>query len=326
MRNRFLSIFCVLAVLLFVFCGEDNPADTGNNTDTDPVITVIPTIPADQRVTNPTYTNTPLSDLGVGPNFIPDGSSDVGTSSFDDGSAARMKLFGDTHYFWGLSNGVDVPLCRITNAVTDKVLDIEVLFNPDFTDNTYGVNQIGWSKGHTWKDLYHSDHVQIAVQNGAGDTVFKAKLDLISMTDKAPSGYACLGPFGGDGLMQIGDSSAVLSFGSSMDDNINYYGYHLFTDSPQTDSLYTVNPDYPFWQYFAAYRISLDPRILGTSGFGSTSMTYVHASPSKTQGTISVVEKPGVTPGSPEDPFRLFVPKINTDTPPDTGNVDPGVD
>ena len=259
-------------------------------------------------------------DYGVSPDYIPTGNSDVGTSALADGSAARMALYGVPQYFWGdLGNGNNAPLVKITHAVSEKVVDMDVTFNPAFVDNTYGTGSVGWSskRGHTFRDLYSSDHVQIAVTNGAGDTVWCGRLDLLSATTKVPSGYACLGPFGGDGAIYIGKASDVLSFGSSLDDNINYYGYELFENSPATDSTFKKNPEYPYWQYYVSFRLTLDKSVFGPSGYGEVHMTSVHASPSKNGiSTIEVTDQPGPVPGSPEDPFRFFVP--STPKTPDT--------
>lgn len=251
------------------------------------------------------------NELGVGPEVIPDGSKKVGTSDLEDGSAARRTLYGIPQYFWGnMGKGQEIPLVKITHAVNSKIVDIEVIFNPAFVDNTYGTGSIGWkpNRGHTFKDLYASDHVELAVTNNNGETVWKGKLDFLSVTSSLPSGYASLGPFGGDGQISIGDGSSVLSFGSSLDDNINYYGYQLFQNSPQTDSTFKVNSQYPKWQFFVVYRVSFDASVFGSSGYGKVEMTSVHASPSKGNDTVPVKEKPGPVPGSPEDPFKYYNP------------------
>jgi hypothetical protein len=260
--------------------------------------------------------------------------NNVGTNPFDDGSADRLKQYGVAQYFWGtLKTGNEEPLVRITHAVSNDAFDLEVTFNPHFVDNTYGSEgHVGWNpkRPHTFKDLYHSDHVQIAVVNGDGDTVFHGRLDLLSQTSLVSSGYACLGPFGGDGVIYKGDPSMIISFGSSLDDNWNYYGYRDTVNSPVTDSTYKVNPQYPFFQYYTIYRITFNPEIFGPSGYGEVHMTSVHASPSKDgSGTITVVEKPGPTPGSPQDPFRFLIPTGTVtppETPPDTIPPDIGVD
>ncbi len=251
------------------------------------------------------------------PEFIPDGSKKTGTSEFEDGSAARRTINGVPQYFWGdMGKGSEVPMVKITHSANSKIIDIELIFNPDFVDNTYGKNSIGWkpNRPHTFKDLYASDHVELAVSDKNGNVVWKGKIDFISNTSSLSSGYGCLGPFGGDGKVISGNSSSVLSFGSSMDDNINYYGYWLFENSPQTDSTYKVNPQYPDWQFYVVYRISFDASVFGSAGYGKVEMTSVHASPSKGIDTVPVKEKSAPVPGSPQDPFRYYQPGKRTTT------------
>ncbi|MGE5670726.1 MAG: carboxypeptidase-like regulatory domain-containing protein, partial [Fibrobacterota bacterium] len=137
------------------------------------------------------------------------------TSGIDDGSVDRIQKWGVPQYFWGPIGGVDQPIVRITHAVSADVIDIEVVFSPWFVDNTYGTGAVGWSKsrGHTFRDLYVSDHVALSILNGAGQTVFNGKLDLLSVLSTAKTGYACLGPFGGDGVLTTGNATDIVSFG-----------------------------------------------------------------------------------------------------------------
>jgi hypothetical protein len=166
--------------------------------------------------------------------------------------------------------------------------------------------------------------VEVDLRNGGGTTVFKGKLDLISSAADAPSGYASLGPLGGDGTIETGSADDILSYGSSMDDNLNYYGYDMLENSPATDSVYTVNPDYPNWEYYAIYRLSLKPEAFGSSGYGSANMTYVHASPAKTgSDTYEVFEIPEPPPGSETDVFRYrHTYRDELDNPPGDGGED----
>ncbi len=241
-----------------------------------------------------------------------------GLDPVTDGSAARLALYGETQYFYGAltDNGKEVPLVKIiANTTTPDVYDVAVVFSPEFTDNTYGTTAEGWKR--KFMQVVTSDHVELEFLNGSGETVLKIRLDLLSASTDVPSGYACLG-LGGDGGIDIGEPEWVLSYGSSMDDNINYYGYWLFENSPATDSIYSVNPQYPNWQYYTTYRVSLDPDAFGSSGYGQVNMTYVHASPSKGKETVTVSEGPPPDEGTPEDPFRYFTP-----TAPDTGSTAP---
>ena len=132
----------------------------------------------------------------------------------------------------------------------------------------------------------------------------------------APSGYASLGPFGGDGDIYVGSADEILSFGTSMDDNLNYYGYSdMITNSPDTDSLYTTNSEYPNWEYYALYRLSLRSDAFGTCGYGDVMMTSVHASPAKHSETVTVKEGP-----PPSDSTDVFT-RLKTDLPGDSGDV-----
>jgi hypothetical protein len=214
--------------------------------------------------------------------------SQYGNPSLVDGSFDRMMVFGKAKYFWGINDlGDTIPMVKSITALTDKAVDYALIFNTHFVDNTYGKNIIGWKTnghGHTYEMLVKSDHVWLGALNKNKDTVFSGKIDYISAIDtaKIPSGYTCLGPYGGDGALYKGQKSDIVSFGSSLDNNVNYYGYRLFVDSPKTDSLYTPNPDYPFWEYYVIYRITFKASAFGgKDNYGNIVMQSVHASPSK---------------------------------------------
>ncbi|MFW5959880.1 MAG: carboxypeptidase-like regulatory domain-containing protein [Chitinivibrionales bacterium] len=252
--------------------------------------------------------------------------SSVGTSPIEDGSADRFETAGESQYYWGdPGTGEEIPLVMISNAVTEGAVDVMVVFNPGFVDLTYGTGAQGWSpnRGHTFKDLVASDHVEIAVRNAAGDTVFHGRLDLLSPTDQTSSGYASLGPVGGDGSIIAGNESDIISYGSSFCDNINYYGYSDFENSPSTDSTFSPNPDYPNYEFYVAYRLTLDSDAFGESGYGDVGMTSVHASPAKTPDeTVTVYE--GDPPENTFNPFINFDPPTTTETePPDTSTAPP---
>ena len=314
-----ISLIAVLVSLVLLFCSDKDGTSDPLSGD-----------PANNNGTNGTTLD---PTMGVGPTFIPTGESKTGTSGLEDGSAARLLLYGDPQYFWGdPGNGTNIPLVEINHAVSSQVVDMQITFNPGFVDNSYGTgSSVGWpeKRGHTFRDLYVSDHVEIKVLNGAGEVVFYGRLDLLSPDSTAPSGYASLGPWGGDGVLYEGDPKAILSFGTTLDDNMNYYGYHLYENSPATDSNYTTNPQYPNWQFYVSYHLTLDAAAFGPSGYGKCEMTSVHASPAKTPNqTINVTEGPAPTPGSSGDPFRFYnppkvAPPDTSTVPPDTGSVPP---
>ncbi|MFP4416532.1 MAG: carboxypeptidase-like regulatory domain-containing protein [Chitinispirillaceae bacterium] len=251
--------------------------------------------------------------------------NEIGTPSQENGSSDRLAAWGNEQYFWGDRGNGDEPMVKIVTAESDEVVDMAVIFNPHFVDNTWGENKIGW-KRHRFMDLVRSDHVELAIRNADGDTVFYGKLDLISARSDAPSGYATLGPNGGgeDGEVYAGSADKFLSFSTSTDENLNYYGYELFDDSPATDSIYTPNPDYPHWQYYVVYTISIRADAFGESGYGDVSMTSVHASPAKgEEETVEVSE--GQPPSEEQDVFKHMMPEFPfSGTPPEDGSDNPG--
>lgn len=171
---------------------------------------------------------------------------------------------------------------------------VRVTFNPDFVDNTYGANAVGWARGHTFKDLVGSDHVELSMLDKTNVEKLHFKVDYISQTTAASSGYATLGVSGGDGKMILGSASAITKASTSLDRNMNERGYKTYVvDSPPTDAKYTPSPAAPLWDYRVVYEVWVDDAAFGAAAFGSVTLTYVHASPSKeSTNTITVVKQP----------------------------------
>src|SRR5262249_32862482 len=143
--------------------------------------------------------------------------------------------------------GSVIPLSRIIHRVTADehggVVDTAIVFNREFVDNTYGTGSIGWDRGghaglHTFSDLDHSDHVELAFLDRDGATRFQGRIDYLTQSTGAPSGYRTLGLSGGDGRLIAGALGDVTALGSSLDDNFNRYGYVLTDNSPPTDAQY----------------------------------------------------------------------------------------
>src|SRR5690242_7067674 len=113
-----------------------------------------------------------------------------------------------------------------------RVLHLRITFDPGFVDNTYGANAVGWGgsagmdggkmppkagKGHTFKDLVGSDHVELQLLDGAGQLALHFKLDYISEDASRPCGYGTLGVNGGDGKMLVGSAASILAVATSLD-------------------------------------------------------------------------------------------------------------
>jgi len=195
----------------------------------------------------------------------------------------------------------------------DDLIHVRLTLNPDFVDNTYGATAIGWSnrgpKGpagaamraagkapkapkapHTFKDLLGSDHAELKLTDADGALVLHFKQDYISEVADAPSGYASLGVSGGDGRMLSGDPAALFAFSTSLERNLNACQLDSFViDSPATDSLYTPVAGAEAWDYRVVYDVWVHAAAFGSAGFGKATVDFVHASPSKADGSSSTV-------------------------------------
>ncbi len=161
-------------------------------------------------------------------------------------------------------------------------VNIRVTYSKNFVDNTYGTTAISWPNGHTFNNLVGSDKLQLALFDALNTKKMELIVDYISASASAPSGYACLGVTGGEGSMLLGNASDVLYTSTSLDRNLNDFGYVLTTNSPATDQMYTPNPIYPLWIYDVWYEVDVRLSVFGNGGFGKANFLNIHASPSKT--------------------------------------------
>jgi hypothetical protein len=194
--------------------------------------------------------------------------------------------------FFGNNNVGATAKWVITYAVdpaNDKV-KIRATLSKNFVDNTYGTGAIGWpGAGHTFNQLVGSDHLQLSLLDASNVKKMEFKMDYITASSSAPSGYKSLGVTGGDGNMITGASSDVISVLTSLDVNFNQYSYILTTNSPATNSSYAPNPTYPNWIFDVWYEVEVKLSAFGAAGFGKVGITGVHASPSKTGNNTEVV-------------------------------------
>jgi len=174
-------------------------------------------------------------------------------------------------------------------TISGNTVTIRTTFAKTFVDNTYGTNAIGWTNGHTFSNLVGSDNLQLALYDASGVKKLEFRQDYISASSGAPSGYDCLGVTGGEGRMILGSASSILGATSSLDQNLNTFGYGLTVNSPATDANYTPNPAYPNWIFDVWYEVTVDISAFGPAGFGYPVISSVHASPSKTGNNSEVV-------------------------------------
>jgi hypothetical protein len=157
--------------------------------------------------------------------------------------------------------------------------------------------------GHTFNDLVGSDHAEIQLLDSDGLIAVHFKIDYLSESASAPSGFASLGVSGGEGKLIVGEPEWILATATSIDRNLNACALGDFLEnSPATDQSYTPNPAASDWDYRVAYEIWVSTDAFAGAGFGSALIENVHASPSKADGdTADVLPAPcPIDPRNPE--------------------------
>ena len=198
------------------------------------------------------------------------------------------------------------PESTTTSVTTDANGNIVATINQSLTqanDNSYGTTAVGWVKGHKFSDLTGSDHAEFIFKDSNGNIVLDFFLDYLSataVTAQTPSGFATLGVSGGDGKLITGNAANILSFNTSLDENLNDHGFcsggnctvagtNLLVNSPptictdNTVACYTLPPGSPFgaWNFTNSYTVTINKNAFGAAGFGSFEAGDIHNSPSK---------------------------------------------
>ena len=128
------------------------------------------------------------------------------------------------------------PGGKFTIVVDPTTGDANIVYDqfPAPNDNSYGVNAVGWgSQGHKFNDLVGSDHAGFEVDNASGTAVLDFNIDYLTAKTGTPSGYASLGPFGGDGKVNVGSlTSSDVTWDTSLARDLNNLGY--FSGGTQT--------------------------------------------------------------------------------------------
>ncbi len=179
------------------------------------------------------------------------------------------------------SGGDSVATLDVTTDLTTGNVVVKVSQSRTVNDNSYGANSsVFWgTKVHTFQNLLGSDKAEFVFTNGDGDVVAQFELDYISAVPSTllgtyPSGFGTLGVSGGDGKMRVGNPAHVVSYTTSLSDNLNQHpsfrGYT--TDSPPEG--------FAGWDFVNAYTVEIAAAAFGGSGFGSVSVPALHNSPS----------------------------------------------
>lgn len=170
--------------------------------------------------------------------------------------------------------------------------------------------------GHTFGDLLGSDHAEIQLLDAGGVVAMQFRIDYVSESESAPSGYASLGVSGGEGKMIVGEPEWVLATTTSIDRNLNACGLGSFVEnSPVSDALYTPAAGATDWDFRVAYEIWVSTEAFGAAGFGSALIENVHASPSKlASNTVDVQPAPCPPdpnlPGATPEPIPVVLQNI----------------
>jgi hypothetical protein len=223
---------------------------------------------------------------------------DAGTPGFPDDDftvASGINLLPGQSFSKHVVVTLPIPECVSNSPGTSagtlitQVLpngDVKVTFRQsrNLNDNVYGTPSVadGWKNGHTFGNLTGSDKAEFKFTDGNGKVVLDFYSDYISATTVSPafpSGYASLGPNGGDGSMVLGAKSNVLYYTSTLAESLNH--------TPPYPSLYTVNSpapegSVPTWDYVDGYTVIVSHFAFGAAGFGGVTIPYVHNSPPKT--------------------------------------------
>ncbi len=202
---------------------------------------------------------------------------------FFTASSYKIHATGTSQDLCTPVNGQDVNVgTLITDTDANGNIYVKLIVNKNLNDNTYGTNAIGWgTKGHKLNDLLGSDKANFVFKDKNGTVILDFNLDYISQSSSFPSGYGCLGATGGDGKMNVGSSTNILSYNSSLARNFNDYGYVLTSNSPSTDNNFTPNPTYPNWIYEMVYEVTISKTAFGSVGFGTVTVPSFHNSPNK---------------------------------------------
>ena len=217
------------------------------------------------------------------------------------GTSTTVVTESRTDCFYDKAEGsAEIPGATIEQIIEVidgvEMIHMRITFDPRFVDTTYGDGSVGWGKrGHRFRDLTGSDHTELQLYDTNGELTMHFKIDFISDNPDSPCGYGTLGVTGGDGKVLVGSADDVIAVSTSLDRNLNNCGesYCMTEHSPPTDDNFSVNPDFPEWDYRMVYEIWVRADAFGDAGFSHANISYVHASPAKQDNdTIEVEPRP----------------------------------
>jgi hypothetical protein len=192
-------------------------------------------------------------------------------------------------------NGVDTAVGTI--MITDLGANLQVTYvQKNVNDNRYGTGAplaTGWKNGHKFSDLTGSDKAEFRFTDANGAVVLDFFMDYISASTAFISGYGSLGPNGGDGSWVSGDHSKLISYTTSLSDNLNTATFKAgyFINSPPETSPNSGVSTPAGWNYDNTYTVVVSKTVFGSAGFGGVTIPGLHNSPAKT-GTGGITPTP----------------------------------
>lgn len=190
---------------------------------------------------------------------------------------------------------------------------------PAPNDNSYGINAVGWPKGHKFSDLVGSDHAGFQLVDGGGTVRLSFNVDYLTANTNAPSGYSSLGVTGGDGKMLVGTADGI-SATTSLANNLNgvnipglfnaahvqqFGTVNVLVNSPPTDPAHLTydisDASLAGWDFHDTYYVTISAAKLAAIGFDASTWkvlpnaSQLHNSPAKACPTTSGTANLAVT-------------------------------
>lgn len=201
-----------------------------------------------------------------------------------------------------VANGTNVaPGTIIAVRLANGDIKVTYVMSSGVNDNTYGTGSIGWTPSHKFNEIKDTDKLEFRFSDGSGSTVLDFYVDLISAANSVtvpgtgqaisyPSGFGTLGPVGGDGSMVTGSVNNIVSFSTSLSDNLN-----LAANVPKKASLAVDSPTKLVggvlvvdaakapggWDPVLSYTVVVKAAAFGAAGFGGVAIPDQMNSPSK---------------------------------------------
>jgi len=219
----------------------------------------------------------PVSESGTPQNY----NSNWGNSNGYGGWGNNYGGYGG----YGQSNGSPAGTL-ICSKLSNGNYQITWRQDPGQTDNTYGRgSSSSWAgQNRTFSQMLSGQAAEFQFLDSNGNCVLDISADYISQSKTFPSGYGSLGVTGGNGSVNYGSGSHVVSCTTTLSHNLNQSSsfYQCTTDSPTSSS----------WDNVSGYTIVVDSKTFGSGGWGGVAIPDCHNQNSIQQGCGDIKVSP----------------------------------